>query len=51
MTPPRGRPGTPAETGSSSAVPMFTLAGGAAVVLGAGAMFILRRRRNGDAAA
>lgn len=43
--------GTLAETGSSSAVPMFALAGGAAVVLGAGAMFVVRRRRNGDAAA
>ncbi|MEU6013198.1 LAETG motif-containing sortase-dependent surface protein [Streptomyces sp. NPDC047515] len=43
--------GTLAETGSSSAVPVFATAGGAAVVLGAGAMFIVRRRRNGDAAA
>ncbi|WP_371799288.1 LPXTG cell wall anchor domain-containing protein [Streptomyces sp. NBC_01707] len=43
--------GTLAETGSSSAVPMFALVGGAAVVLGAGAMFVVRRRRNGDAAA
>lgn len=43
--------GTLAETGSSSAVPMFALAGGAAVVLGAGAMFVVRRRRNGDVAA
>lgn len=43
--------GTLAETGSSSAVPMFALAGGAAIVLGAGAMFVVRRRRNGDAAA
>ncbi|MFF3788814.1 LAETG motif-containing sortase-dependent surface protein [Streptomyces sp. NPDC001981] len=43
--------GTLAETGSSSAVPMFALSGGAAVVLGAGAMFVVRRRRNGDAAA
>ncbi|MFE7708917.1 LAETG motif-containing sortase-dependent surface protein [Streptomyces sp. NPDC057486] len=43
--------GTLAETGSSSAVPMFALAGGAAVVLGAGAMFVVRRRRNGDTAA
>ncbi|WP_406371902.1 LPXTG cell wall anchor domain-containing protein [Streptomyces sp. NBC_01550] len=43
--------GTLAETGSSSTVPMFALAGGAAVVLGAGAMFVVRRRRNGDAAA
>ncbi|MET8328315.1 LAETG motif-containing sortase-dependent surface protein [Streptomyces sp. NPDC005181] len=43
--------GTLAETGSSSAVPMFALAGGAAVALGAGAMFVVRRRRNGDVAA
>ncbi|MET7544204.1 LAETG motif-containing sortase-dependent surface protein [Streptomyces sp. NPDC005479] len=43
--------GTLAETGSSSAVPMFALSGGAAVVLGAGAMFVVRRRRNGAAAA
>ncbi|MFV5998190.1 LAETG motif-containing sortase-dependent surface protein [Streptomyces sp. NPDC056231] len=43
--------GTLAETGSSSAVPMVALAGGAAVVLGAGAMFVVRRRRNGDSAA
>lgn len=43
--------GSLAETGSSSAVPVFAAAGGAAVVLGAGAMFIVRRRRNGDAAA
>ncbi|MGW1104107.1 LAETG motif-containing sortase-dependent surface protein [Streptomyces sp. NPDC002540] len=42
--------GSLAETGSSSAVPVFAAAGGAAVVLGAGAMFIVRRRRNGDAA-
>ncbi|MFF2410200.1 LAETG motif-containing sortase-dependent surface protein [Streptomyces sp. NPDC058092] len=43
--------GSLAETGSSSAVPVFATAGGAAIVLGAGAMFIVRRRRNGDAAA
>lgn len=43
--------GSLAETGSSSAVPVFAAAGGAAIVLGAGAMFIVRRRRNGDAAA
>ncbi|MEV5195840.1 LAETG motif-containing sortase-dependent surface protein [Streptomyces clavifer] len=43
--------GTLAETGSSSTTPMFALAGGAAVVLGAGAMFVVRRRNNGDAAA
>ncbi|PJE94748.1 hypothetical protein CUT44_26675 [Streptomyces carminius] len=34
-----------AETGSSSALPMFALAGGAAVALGAGAMFVVRRRK------
>ncbi|GAA2451775.1 LAETG motif-containing sortase-dependent surface protein [Streptomyces macrosporus] len=36
-----------AETGSSSALPMFALAGGAAVVLGAGAMYVVRRRKGG----
>ncbi|MFI2778242.1 LAETG motif-containing sortase-dependent surface protein [Streptomyces sp. ALB3] len=43
--------GSLAETGSSSSTTMFALAGGAAVVLGAGAMFVVRRRGNGDAAA
>ncbi|MFJ8883119.1 LAETG motif-containing sortase-dependent surface protein [Streptomyces sp. NPDC102402] len=43
--------GSLAETGSSSSTPVFALAGGAAVVLGAGAMFVVRRRKNGDAAA
>ncbi|MDX2621999.1 LPXTG cell wall anchor domain-containing protein [Mesorhizobium sp. B2-3-3] len=43
--------GNLAETGSSSSTPAIALAGGAAVVLGAGAMFVVRRRRNGDAAA
>ncbi|MFB7956971.1 MULTISPECIES: LAETG motif-containing sortase-dependent surface protein [unclassified Streptomyces] len=43
--------GSLAETGSSSALPVFATAGGAAVVLGAGAMFVVRRRRNGDAGA
>ncbi|MGY3058579.1 LPXTG-motif cell wall-anchored protein [Streptomyces sp. TE3672] len=43
--------GSLAETGSSSALPVFATAGGAAVVLGAGAMFIVRRRRSGDAGA
>lgn len=43
--------GSLAETGSSSALPVFATAGGVAVVLGAGAMFIVRRRRNGDAGA
>ncbi|MFE5241481.1 MULTISPECIES: LAETG motif-containing sortase-dependent surface protein [unclassified Streptomyces] len=54
-TPPTGDTakvtGSLAETGSSSSTPVFALAGGAAVVLGAGAMFIVRRRKNGDAAA
>ncbi|MFJ3663320.1 LAETG motif-containing sortase-dependent surface protein [Streptomyces sp. NPDC090119] len=35
-----------AETGSSSALPAIALAGGAAVALGLGAMFVVRRRRN-----
>ncbi|MFD5038661.1 LAETG motif-containing sortase-dependent surface protein [Streptomyces sp. NPDC058377] len=43
--------GSLAETGSSSTTPVIALAGGAAVVLGAGAMFVVRRRKNGDAAA
>ncbi|MFF2900545.1 LAETG motif-containing sortase-dependent surface protein [Streptomyces sp. NPDC057966] len=43
--------GSLAETGSSSALPVFATAGGAALVLGAGAMFIVRRRRSGDAGA
>ncbi|MEV3933945.1 LAETG motif-containing sortase-dependent surface protein [Streptomyces sp. NPDC049944] len=43
--------GSLAETGSSSSTPVFALAGGVAVVLGAGAMFLVRRRNNGDAAA
>ncbi|WP_329836485.1 LAETG motif-containing sortase-dependent surface protein [Streptomyces sp. BE133] len=44
-------PGSLAETGSASAVPVFAAAGGAAAVLGAGAMFIVRRRRSGDTGA
>ncbi|MFJ8918357.1 LAETG motif-containing sortase-dependent surface protein [Streptomyces sp. NPDC102415] len=43
--------GSLAETGSSSTTPVIALAGGAAVVLGAGAMFVVRRRKNGEAAA
>ncbi|MEV8229592.1 LAETG motif-containing sortase-dependent surface protein [Streptomyces sp. NPDC079167] len=43
--------GSLAETGSPSSTSAIALAGGAAVVLGAGAMFVVRRRRNGDAAA
>ncbi|MFJ7058912.1 LPXTG cell wall anchor domain-containing protein [Streptomyces griseobrunneus] len=39
--------GTLAATGSSDATTQIALAGGAAVVLGAGAMFIVRRRRTG----
>ncbi|MFF2730096.1 LAETG motif-containing sortase-dependent surface protein [Streptomyces sp. NPDC058008] len=42
--------GSLAETGSSSTTPAIALAGGAAVVLGAGAMFVVRRRKNGEAA-
>ncbi|KOV63620.1 hypothetical protein ADK64_20905 [Streptomyces sp. MMG1121] len=34
-----------AQTGSSSALPVIALAGGAAVALGAGAVFTVRRRR------
>ncbi|MFE9539041.1 LPXTG cell wall anchor domain-containing protein [Streptomyces sp. NPDC006691] len=37
--------GALASTGSSSAMPQLALAGGAAVVLGAGAVFVTRRRR------
>ncbi|MCF0075857.1 LAETG motif-containing sortase-dependent surface protein [Streptomyces lomondensis] len=39
--------GSLAETGSSSALPMISLVGGAAVVAGAGAMFVVRRRKAG----
>ncbi|MEV6121142.1 hypothetical protein AB0M23_11525 [Streptomyces sp. NPDC052077] len=35
-----------AETGSSSALPAIALTGGAAVALGVGAMFVVRRRRS-----
>ncbi|MBN3931167.1 hypothetical protein IQ279_16270 [Streptomyces verrucosisporus] len=38
-----------AETGSSSALPMFGLAGAAAVALGAGAMYVVRRRSGAGA--
>ncbi|MFE9728492.1 LAETG motif-containing sortase-dependent surface protein [Streptomyces sp. NPDC005794] len=41
--------GSLAETGSSSSTSGIALAGGAAVVLGAGAMFIVRRRKNAAA--
>ncbi|WP_416972305.1 LAETG motif-containing sortase-dependent surface protein [Streptomyces sp. 4F14] len=37
--------GSLAETGSSSALPMIGLVGGAAVVAGAGAIFVVRRRK------
>ncbi|GHH41145.1 LAETG motif-containing sortase-dependent surface protein [Streptomyces candidus] len=38
--------GSLAETGASSQLPMFGIAGGAAVALGAGALFIVRRRKS-----
>ncbi|MCX2968313.1 MULTISPECIES: LAETG motif-containing sortase-dependent surface protein [Streptomyces] len=40
-----------AETGSDSNLPMFALAGAAAVALGGGAMFVVRRRKGADSAA
>jgi LPXTG-motif cell wall-anchored protein len=39
--------GALAETGSSSALPMIGLVGGVAVVAGAGAVFVVRRRKAG----
>jgi LPXTG-motif cell wall-anchored protein len=39
--------GSLAETGSSSALPMIGLTGGLAVALGAGAVFVVRRRKGG----
>ncbi|WP_053674565.1 LAETG motif-containing sortase-dependent surface protein [Streptomyces sp. NRRL B-1140] len=39
--------GSLAETGSSSALPMISLVGGAAVVAGAGTIFVVRRRKAG----
>lgn len=39
--------GSLAETGSSSALPMIGLTGGLAVALGAGAVFVVRRRKAG----
>ncbi|MFG3496208.1 peptidase [Streptomyces sp. NPDC047928] len=39
-----------ASTGSDSALPQLALAGGAAVALGAGAMFVVRRRAAGSGA-
>ncbi|MFF3815955.1 LAETG motif-containing sortase-dependent surface protein [Streptomyces bluensis] len=43
--------GNLAETGSSSALPMIGLVGGIAVVAGAGAVFLVRRRKGADTAA
>ncbi|MGW0464434.1 LPXTG cell wall anchor domain-containing protein [Streptomyces sp. NPDC003027] len=40
--------GSLAKTGSSDVVPQIALAGGAALVLGAGAMFVVRRRKAGS---
>ncbi|WP_225987264.1 LAETG motif-containing sortase-dependent surface protein [Streptomyces spectabilis] len=42
--------GSLAETGSSSALPTIGIVGGIAVVAGAGAVFVVRRRGNSDAA-
>ncbi|MET8828421.1 LAETG motif-containing sortase-dependent surface protein [Streptomyces sp. NPDC004610] len=42
--------GNLAETGSSSALPVIGLVGGAAVVLGAGAVFVVRKRKTGSVA-
>ncbi|MFJ8143758.1 LAETG motif-containing sortase-dependent surface protein [Streptomyces sp. NPDC096048] len=39
--------GSLAETGSSSALPMIGLVGGLAVVVGGGAVFVVRRRKTG----
>ncbi|WP_330306781.1 MULTISPECIES: LPXTG cell wall anchor domain-containing protein [unclassified Streptomyces] len=43
--------GSLAETGSSSVLPLIGLTGGLAVVAGAGAVFVVRRRKSGDATA
>jgi LPXTG-motif cell wall-anchored protein len=43
--------GSLASTGSSSALPMIGLVGGAAVVAGAGAVFVVRRRKSGGVTA
>ncbi|MDX3404568.1 LPXTG cell wall anchor domain-containing protein [Streptomyces sp. ME01-18h] len=40
-----------AETGSSSALPTIALAGGAAVALGVGTMFVVRRRKSANTGA
>jgi LPXTG-motif cell wall-anchored protein len=42
--------GSLAETGSSSTLPTTAAIGGAAVILGAGAVFVVRRRKAGSAA-
>lgn len=43
--------GNLAETGSSSVLPTFGIAGGIAIVAGAGVVFAMKRRRSGDATA
>ncbi|WP_369390745.1 LAETG motif-containing sortase-dependent surface protein [Streptomyces sp. CG1] len=43
--------GSLAHTGTSSALPLIAGIGGAAVVVGAGAVFVVRRRKSGGAAA
>ncbi|WJV46728.1 LPXTG cell wall anchor domain-containing protein [Streptomyces flavofungini] len=43
--------GSLAQTGSSSALPTIGIVGGIAVVAGAGAVYVVRRRSNSDAAA
>lgn len=43
--------GSLAQTGSSSMMPALGMAGGIAIVAGAGVVFALKRRRSGDAAA
>ncbi|MFE2595072.1 LPXTG cell wall anchor domain-containing protein [Streptomyces sp. NPDC059396] len=46
-TTPAASTGDLAHTGSSSALPLLGLTGGAAVALGAGAVYVVRRRRTG----
>ncbi|AXG82797.1 LPXTG cell wall anchor domain-containing protein [Streptomyces paludis] len=43
--------GSLAQTGSSSMMPVIGMAGGIAIVAGAGVVFALKRRRSGEAAA
>lgn len=43
--------GNLAETGSSSALPLFALSGAAAVALGAGSVYVVRRRKAGGTGA